>query len=97
LAAPVVVIGRGTPSSPVVPDIDLGHAPADIGVSRGQHAVLERQPDGRYALVDAASTNGTFLNDLVSPIPSGVRTMLEDGDRVYLGHFSRLLVRRRTD
>ena len=70
LDQPEIVIGRGTPTTTAVPDLDLGRPPEDVGVSR-RHAILERQPDGRYALIDAVSTNGTFVNDLTSPIPTG--------------------------
>ena len=90
------MIGRGTPTTTAVPDLDLGRPPEDVGVSR-RHAILERQPDGRYALIDAVSTNGTFVNDLTSPIPTGVRTVLEPDDRIYLGHFTCLRVRRVDD
>ena len=50
------------------PEIDLSSPPIDVGVSH-QHAVLMRQPDGSWAIVDPGSTNGVFLNDAVDALP----------------------------
>jgi pSer/pThr/pTyr-binding forkhead associated (FHA) protein len=88
----MLVIGRHS-SSTVEPDIDLGRPPEDTGVSR-RHARLDRQPEGRYAIIDFGSTNGTYINALTSPIPTTLPTMLEAGDRIYLGNFTCLELRR---
>ena len=52
----------------------------DASVSR-RHAVLHRQPDGEFWLVDLGSVNGTYLNE--ARIAQPVR--LRDGDRITLG------------
>ena len=52
----------------------------DASVSR-RHAVLHRQPDGEFWLVDLGSVNGTYLNE--GRISQPVR--LRDGDRITLG------------
>jgi diguanylate cyclase (GGDEF)-like protein len=49
-------------------------------VSRG-HARIERR-DGKFALVDQASTNGSFVNEAPEAVTERV---LEDGDRLAIG------------
>jgi hypothetical protein len=77
-----------------VPEIDLAGAPADPGVSR-LHAVLERRPDGGCVLRDMGSTNGTFLGDEPAPIPPDTDVPLADGDRIHVGAWTTVTVRRR--
>jgi hypothetical protein len=62
----------------------------DAGVSRRQ-ALLIRQPDGGLALRDLGSANGTQLNG-VDVLP-GVDTLLEDGDVLGLGAWTRITIR----
>lgn len=57
-------------------DVRLG----DDGVSR-RHARLVAQPDGAWRLEDLGSTNGTSVNG--EPIE---RRVLQEGDRILLGH-----------
>jgi DNA-binding NtrC family response regulator len=52
----------------------------DTSVSR-QHALLQRQADGAYLLIDLGSTNGTLLNDR----PLCAPTVLRDGDVIRIG------------
>jgi hypothetical protein len=75
-------VGRGEP-------VDI----ADPAVSRA-HLTLERRPDGSYALVDNGSTNGTWVNDAQEPIEPNVRIPLVDGDRIHVGAWTRLTLRR---
>lgn len=84
---------RGQAGEPP-PEIDLAGAPEDPGISR-LHAVLERLPDGGYAIRDLGSTNGTMVND--DPIPLGPDTVvpLADGDRVRIGAWTTIIVRSR--
>jgi FHA domain len=89
------LIGRSSQSRDIHPEIALD---GDTGVSR-RHAQLVRNGDD-LALLDLSSTNGTYVvpagsaptedTDAVEP---GLSTPLHDGDRVYLGAWSRLTVR----
>ena len=89
LTEPIVVIGRSSSS-----DIDFSGPFDDENMSRC-HVLLERQPGGRYALIDQGSTNGTYVNSWMQPpIPKGVRTMLGDGDIVFIGNRTKLVLSR---
>jgi hypothetical protein len=92
LEAAAVRIGRsdGRPGEPVV-EIDLSGPREDPAVSR-VHAVLERQPDGSYAIRDAGSTNGTTVND--DPVATHVPMAIAQGDRIHVGAWTMLTVRR---
>ena len=88
-----VMIGRASNSRNITPDIDLG---SDSGVSR-RHAQLST--DGtRWFVEDLRSSNGTYVADAVSglpktPIAVGVKRELASDDRIYLGAWTRLVVR----
>ncbi|MBT2368424.1 FHA domain-containing protein [Streptomyces sp. ISL-10] len=88
-----VTIGRRRHSTGESPDIDLSVPPEDPGVSH-QHAVLVQQPDGSWAVVDQNSTNGTTLNGAEDPIQPYVPIPLNDGDRVHVGAWTTITVRR---
>jgi hypothetical protein len=91
-----LLIGRRAPVPGAVPDIDLTGPPEDPGVSLA-HALLLRDPDGQWAIVDLWSATGTFLNDGVNPIPHGDATRLHDGDRIHLGAWTTMTLRRVAD
>jgi len=57
-----------------------GTLAADIEISR-QHARIKCEPDGRYAIEDLGSTNGTYLNGRRLDGPA----TLETGDRIEVG------------
>ncbi|MFF9685717.1 FHA domain-containing protein [Streptomyces sp. NPDC014623] len=88
-----ITVGRRRHSTGESPDIDLSVPPEDPGVSH-QHAVLVRQPDGSWAVVDQNSTNGTTLNGAEDPIQPYVPVPLQDGDRVHVGAWTTITVRR---
>ncbi|MFF5971921.1 FHA domain-containing protein [Streptomyces sp. NPDC012769] len=88
-----VSIGRRRHSTGESPDIDLSVPPEDPGVSH-QHAVLVQQPDGSWAVVDQNSTNGTTINGSPDPIQPYVPVQLQDGDRVHVGAWTTITVRR---
>ncbi|MFE7211359.1 FHA domain-containing protein [Streptomyces sp. NPDC057611] len=88
-----VTIGRRRHSTGDTPDIDLSVPPEDPGVSH-QHAVLVQQPDGSWAVVDQNSTNGTTVNDSEDPIQPFVPVPLQDGDRVHVGAWTTITIRR---
>ncbi|ALV35626.1 hypothetical protein AS200_28970 [Streptomyces sp. CdTB01] len=88
-----ITIGRRRHSTGDTPDIDLSVPPEDPGVSH-QHAVLVQQPDGSWAVVDQNSTNGTTVNGSEEPIQPFVPVPLQDGDRVHVGAWTTITVRR---
>ncbi|WP_344961851.1 FHA domain-containing protein [Streptomyces thioluteus] len=93
LTGPQITIGRRRHSTGESPDIDLSRPPEDPGVSH-QHAVLVEQPDGSWAVVDQDSTNGTTINGSEDPIQPYVPVPLQDGDRVHVGAWTTITVRR---
>jgi hypothetical protein len=88
-----LTIGRRRHSTGESPDIDLSVPPEDPGVSH-QHAVLVQQPDGSWAVVDQNSTNGTTVNGSEDPIQPFVPVPLQDGDRVHVGAWTTITIRR---
>lgn len=88
-----ITIGRRRHSTGDTPDIDLSVPPEDPGVSH-QHAVLVQQPDGSWAVVDQNSTNGTTVNGSEDPIQPFVPIPLQDGDRVHVGAWTTITIRR---
>lgn len=88
-----ITIGRRRQSTGVAPDIDLSRAPEDPGVSH-QHAVLVQQPDGTWAVVDQDSTNGTTVNLSEDPIRPYTPVPLDEGDRVHVGAWTTITIRR---
>ena len=97
LTARSLLIGRVSPSRNIHPDIDCT---ADTGVSR-RHAQLTT--DGqRWFVEDLGSSNGTFVGPASGPLPEdpipvGPRTELDDDDRIYVGAWTRIVVRNATD
>ncbi len=88
-----VLIGRTSKSEGIYPQVDLSVPPEDPGVST-IHAILERQPNGSYCVVDCGSRNGTRLNGTSEPIERDLRIPLHDGDRIFVGAWSRVTIRR---
>ncbi|MFJ7774844.1 FHA domain-containing protein [Streptomyces yangpuensis] len=88
-----ITIGRRRASTGESPDIDLSVPPEDPGVSH-QHAVLVQQPDTSWAVVDQNSTNGTTINGGEDPIQPYVPVPLADGDRVHVGAWTTITIRR---
>lgn len=88
-----LLIGRFSRSRDIHPDIDCG---ADNGVSR-RHAQLTT--DGRrWWIEDLQSANGTFIGDAVgdlpdAPIPVGSKREVDADDRIYLGSWTRIVIR----
>jgi hypothetical protein len=86
-----LLVGRRSRSRGIQPDIDLSAPPEDPGVSHS-HALLLPQADGRWAVLDLGSANGTYVNSSGKPIPVHVPVPLGDGDRVFLGAWTVLTV-----
>ncbi|MFJ6749910.1 FHA domain-containing protein [Streptomyces sp. NPDC091266] len=93
LANGQIAIGRRRNSTGEAPDVDLGRTPEDPGVSH-QHALLVQQQDGSWAVVDQNSTNGTTINLAEDPVQPYVPVPLHEGDRVHVGAWTTLTVRR---
>jgi hypothetical protein len=84
---------RGHPGEEA-PEIDLVAPPSDPGISR-HHAVLERRSDGACVIRDLGSTNGTAVNDDPAPIAAHTDLPVADGDRIRVGAWTTIVVRRR--
>ncbi|MFM6849227.1 MAG: FHA domain-containing protein [Terrabacter sp.] len=91
-----VLLVRVSTSRNPHPEIDLS---SDPGVSR-RHAQLTS--DGsRWFVEDLGSSNGTFVGPASGPLPDhaisvGPKTELDDDDRLYVGAWTRVVVRRAT-
>ncbi|MEI5676637.1 MULTISPECIES: FHA domain-containing protein [unclassified Nocardioides] len=91
-----ILIGRASRSRGITPDIDLS---SDNGISR-RHAQLTT--DGtRWFVEDLGSSNGTYVGGTVSglptsPVPPGQKHEVMPDERVYLGAWTRIVVRRAT-
>ncbi|WP_425308708.1 FHA domain-containing protein [Ammonicoccus fulvus] len=91
-----LLIGRPSRSRNIHPDIDCE---PDTGISRRQ---AQLSTDGtRWFLEDLGSANGTFVAEAsqgmpTDPIPTGRRYELDGDERIYLGAWTRLVLRRAT-
>jgi hypothetical protein len=94
------LIGRSSQSRGIHPEVALD---TDTGISR-RHAQLVLSGD-QLSVVDLSSTNGTYVmsaaasgdqppDDDLEPLAPGVAHPLSDGDRIYVGAWTRLTVRR---
>lgn len=94
LRATSVLVGRTSRSRGIHPDIDLT---TDNGISR-RHCQLTT--DGaRWWVEDLGSSNGTYLGTTTGalpkdPIPAGEKREIGPDARVYLGAWTRIVVRR---
>lgn len=90
------LIGRLSRSRNIHPDIDCE---PDSGISRRQ---AELTTDGtRWFIEDLDSANGTYVAQAAGrlpndPIPSGRRRELDGDERIYMGAWTRLVLRRAT-
>jgi hypothetical protein len=92
-----LLVGRTSNSRNIHPAIDCE---TDSGVSRRQ-AQLTTDGD-RWWVEDLESANGTFVAPASAPLPEdpipvGVKQELAADDRVYLGAWTRLVIRPATD
>ncbi|WP_329409512.1 FHA domain-containing protein [Nocardia vinacea] len=85
-----ILIGKHSVSQGLQPEIDLGIAPADAGVSRA-HAILHIAETG-ITITDLGSTNGTSLNGSEDLIPAKAPIPLQSGDRIHLGGWTTIIV-----
>ena len=90
------LVGRPSQSRGIAPQLDCT---PDTGVSR-RHAQLLLDQD-RWYLEDLGSTNGSFVGAGAGPVPDvpippGQRREVGDGDRIYVGTWTRIVIRRAT-
>ncbi len=96
LAAKSVLIGRPSASRNIHPEVDCT---GDSGVSRRQ---AQLTTDGqRWWVEDLQSSNGTYVGPASGPLPTdpvtpGQRRELSEDDRIYVGAWTRIVVRRAT-
>ncbi|WP_374947200.1 FHA domain-containing protein [Agreia sp.] len=89
-----LLVGRTSVSRDIHPQIDCG---TDSGVSR-RHCQLNT--DGqRWWVEDLQSSNGTFVGAAGDELPSdaiqpGQRREVHDGDRIFVGAWTRLVIRK---
>jgi pSer/pThr/pTyr-binding forkhead associated (FHA) protein len=96
IARSPALIGRSSASRGLRPEVPLD---SDTGVSR-RHAQLT--VDGStLSVTDLSSTNGTYVlpagtspDESSEALAPGVARQLADGDAIYLGAWTRLVVRR---
>jgi hypothetical protein len=92
-----LLVGRTSVSRNIHPDVDCE---SDTGVSRRQSQLTT---DGsRWWVEDLDSANGTFVGSAsgalpTDPVPVGTKHELRSDDRVYVGAWTRLVIRAATD
>ena len=92
-----ILIGRRSVSRNINPEIDCG---SDSGVSRRQ---AQLTTDGRRWFVeDLDSANGTFVGSASGALPGdpiavGTKYELDADDRIYVGAWTRLVIREATE
>jgi FHA domain/zinc-ribbon domain len=97
LRATSILVGRTSRSRNIHPQIDCE---PDSGVSRRQ---TQLTTDGsRWWVEDLDSANGTFVAAATDPVPSnpipvGVKHELAADDRIYVGAWTRIVIRQATD
>ena len=91
-----LLIGRRSKSRNIHPEIECA---SDVGVSRRQ---AQLTTDGqRWWVEDLQSSNGTYVGAASGPLPTdslppGQRRELAEDDRIYIGAWTRIVVRRAT-
>ncbi|MEV6658092.1 FHA domain-containing protein [Nocardia fluminea] len=85
------LIGKRSASQGIVPEIDLGIAPVDIGVSRA-HAMIQVDQRGALTITDLGSTNGTSLDGAEAPITPQQAVALREGSRIHVGGWTTIAI-----
>lgn len=85
------LIGKRSASQGIVPEIDLGIAPVDIGVSRA-HAMIQVDQGGALTITDLGSTNGTSLDGAEKSITPQQAIALREGSRIHVGGWTTIAI-----
>ncbi|QVQ52014.1 FHA domain-containing protein [Spiractinospora alimapuensis] len=93
LVGDLIRVGRRNTARGVDPEIDLSEATGDPAISH-RHAELRARPDGTWVVVDVGSSNGTAVNDTEKHITPNAEVALKDGDRIFLGAWTVITLRR---
>ncbi|HET9778588.1 MAG TPA: FHA domain-containing protein, partial [Propionibacteriaceae bacterium] len=97
LTSKSILVGRTSQSRNIHPQIDCE---SDSGVSRRQ---TQLTTDGtRWWVEDLDSANGTFVAPATRPLPAdpipvGIKHELAADDRIYVGAWTRIVIRRATE
>ena len=96
LPGTTAMIGRKSTSRGISPEIDCG----SDGATSHRHAQLSLADD-RWSVEDLGSVNGTFVGRPdgiypTDPLPANQPRALADDERVYVGAWTRVVVRRAT-
>lgn len=90
------LVGRVSQSRGIFPDVDCE---LDSGVSR-RHAMLTTDGN-RWWIEDLNSANGTFVGAAAGPLPAMPipqgRVELSPGQRIYVGAWTRIVIRKATE
>ena len=89
------LIGRRSVSRNIHPDVDCG---ADVGCSRRQAYLTFA--NGYWFINDLESANGTFVAEATASLPDdpiAARTQVGPNERIYLGAWTRIVVRPATE
>jgi hypothetical protein len=97
LSGSVALIGRRSTTRNITPDIDC----SNDGAISHRHAELSRSGQ-RWSVKDLGSTNGTFIGRPVAGFPDDSLSPqqareLADDERIYVGAWTRIVVRAATD
>jgi hypothetical protein len=84
-----LLIGRGSLSQGIEPQIDLTGPPEDTSIGRA-HAILLTSPENTWNLIDLDSVNGTYLNYSPDPIEPNTPVPVGNGDRIHVGSWTTL-------
>jgi hypothetical protein len=77
------------------PDRDAPEIQVDDPCVSRTHAILIREADATYAVRDAGSTNGTFLNEDPIALRQGAAVPLTDGDVIRIGVWTTVTIQAR--
>lgn len=88
------LVGRGSKSRGIFPEVDIEQLTDDPAVS-SRHAMIEHDDAGNWTITDLGSTNGTVVGDPESDaVAAGDAVALTMGQPVFIGAWTRLELQR---
>jgi hypothetical protein len=94
LEADRVLVGRARSADERLMVLNVAELTGDPGISR-VHAVLTARHDDSWAVEDTGSKNGTWVNADRARLAPRTQVVVGDGDRIRLGAFSVITMRRK--